>query len=322
MAASMKGVTIDSEESNKHPTEREIHEYPWKYIGYQGFTAYAAADADFFALRRFDRLHSRSLFILQDQLSELEGRLDHMDVTFSSKDVKISGTHPPQIVNLGEVQLGKKGNGLRDINNGTIRDDLQERSTLLAEITVKLKEYDKAVLRYSHMRKIVQAPKRNIRNIEGWFEDNEGAIMEDETKFIRHRDEIICMSTPKSTARRWFEDQIICRANGKLGLFRKQQHDGTKFSNRNLSTMYTFNDKAVDVFESLAVFLTATAMLIAPLWILDSLSSLRLKLVVITVFVILCLGFLSLTALGRPFEKLAATAGYSAVLVVFLQIGS
>ncbi|KAI1270314.1 hypothetical protein F5Y18DRAFT_414113 [Xylariaceae sp. FL1019] len=280
-------------------TKQELHEYPWKYIGYKGFTAYAAADPDFFALRRFDRLHTRSLLILQDHLSELEGRLDQMDTTFCSEDTKISGTHPPRI---GSDEL-------RDINNGTIRDDLQERSALLAEITMKLKEYDEAVLRYSHMRQLVQAPKRNIRNIEGWFEENEGAIMKKETEFIRHRDDAVSMSTTsKSTARRWFEDRIISRANIKIGLFRKQMPNDARLNNHQ-STMFVFNDGTVDVFESLAVFLTATAMLIAPLWILDSLDNLRLKLAVITVFVILCLGFLSIAALGRPFEKLAATAG-------------
>lgn len=67
-------------------------------------------------------------------------------------------------------------------------------------------------------------------------------------------------------------------------------------------------------------------MLIGPLWILQHISAselgLKLRLVVITVFLILFTLLLSIITVARPFEVLAATAAYGAVLMVFLQLGT
>jgi hypothetical protein len=159
------------------------------------------------------------------------------------------------------------------------------------------------------MRRLSPAPERNIKNIESWFENNDGAIMDAETDFIKHRDELISMSSPKSIARQWFEDQVLLPTGLKLGVFKKTHGQRSALSLRDQKSTYVFSDRAMDILESIAVFSMASLMLIAPLWILETMNSLKQKLIVITVFVILCLGFLSLATLARPFEKLAATAG-------------
>lgn len=75
-----------------------------------------ALDSDFFAARRFNRLHTRLILTLQDQLVELESRLDEVDKNYSSME------H-------------------RDINNGTIRDDTPQRASIVTQISLKLAEY-------------------------------------------------------------------------------------------------------------------------------------------------------------------------------------
>lgn len=113
-----------------------------------------ACDPDFFALRRFDRLHTRSLLALQDRLSALEEKLDTLDRRYSSKSVKIVGANPPEVVDLrGDLPPHLVANrnrddiyrneGLRDINNGTVRDDVEERASLVTEITATLREFGK-----------------------------------------------------------------------------------------------------------------------------------------------------------------------------------
>ncbi|KAI8633267.1 hypothetical protein F5Y19DRAFT_294844 [Xylariaceae sp. FL1651] len=321
MFASLNSVEIDSESSNI-PTENELYQYPWKYIGYKDFAAYVASDPDFFAFRRFDRLHTRTLLSLQDQLSELEQQLDLMDKRFSRKSTKIVGSCPPIIVDNLKVTDETGDNIPRDINNGTIRDDLEERAALITDIAAKLREYDEAVLRYSKMRRLFPAPERNVQNLKTWFENNEGAIMEAETQFIQHRDELVSMSAQKSALRQWFEDQVVYRTHTKFGMFKKQAQSSSILSTQDQKSTYTVSDEAIDIFGSFAVFVAALTMLVTPLWILQSLDTLQQKLIVITIFIMICLAFLSLATLGRPFESLAATAGYSAVLVVFLQLGS
>ncbi|KAI8947609.1 hypothetical protein F4801DRAFT_497793 [Xylaria longipes] len=316
MAANLDRVTIDSGES-EHPTENELYMYPWKYIGYKGFSTFAASDPDFFALRRFDRLHTRTLFSLQDELSDLERQLNRMDERFSRKSTKIIGRCPPKIIDQFVVNAEPHDKTQRDINNGTIRDDLPERKSLIANISAKLKEYDEAVLRYSEMRRLFPAPDRNVRNLQKWFENNEGAILKEETEFIKHRDELISISTPKSTLRRWFEDHIITRTD-VMGVFKS--HARLKLEAYDQTSVDTFSDDAINTFGSMMVFAAALVMLITPLWILQSLEVLQKKLAAITVFIVVFLAFLTATTIGRPFERLVATAGYAAVLVVFLQL--
>lgn len=166
---------------------------------------------------------------------------------------------------------------------------------------------DKLVSKYASMRALGLSPTRNIRNIKMWFMDYPGAIVEPETKFIQHQDELISLSPPKSILRWWFEDHIVYATRKSLALFKKLPYSSTRSSDD--STVYIFSDAAVDRTASVAVFLTATAMLTMPLWILQNLQEFQWKLAVITLFVILCFAFLSIATLGRPFERLASSAG-------------
>jgi hypothetical protein len=55
---------------------------------------------------------------LQDNLSELEERLEALDILYSRK-------------------------GAEDVNNGTFRDELPDRASLIADIHRKLAEYSR-----------------------------------------------------------------------------------------------------------------------------------------------------------------------------------
>lgn len=138
-------------QSDKHNDVLTNWHFNRKYKGYRDFTSYMAADPDFFAVRRFGRLHTRALLTLQDQIVELEKRLDAMDQRFSLKTTKLSGFHNPVVVDTTVFE--KRTNSTicaskeleppetRDINNGTIRDDIPERAELVSQVIERLKEY-------------------------------------------------------------------------------------------------------------------------------------------------------------------------------------
>ncbi|KAI1452546.1 hypothetical protein F4805DRAFT_447137 [Annulohypoxylon moriforme] len=315
----LTGISIGTSSSST-PTQHEVDECPWKYIGYKDFTAYVATDRDFFAVRRFGRLHTRALLTLQDQTVELEERLDEMDERLSLKTTKLVGSNPPIIVDATlpekypdqSVRVGTEGDSLpleaRDINNGTIRDDVLERAKIVSQIIAKLKEYDRLLLDHCSLMNMTEAPKRNIQNIETWFALNRGAIMEEETNFIKHRDDLISgYGEKKTTLRVFFEDQIVLRTRLFMRLFKKDP--SPRMSLRDQNEVYHFSDQAIDAFGSLAVLIIALLMLIAPLWILQALDDVYSKLAVITFFIVICVFFLSLGTFGKPFETLAATAG-------------
>ncbi|KAF5489023.1 hypothetical protein CGCS363_v011708 [Colletotrichum siamense] len=62
-------------------------------------------------------------------------------------------------------------------------------------------------------------------------------------------------------------------------------------------------------------------MLAAPMWILASVKDSTMKLIAITGFLFVFVTIMNWGIVAKPFEILAAAAGYTAVLVVFLQLG-
>ncbi|KAJ4857724.1 ABC transporter transmembrane region 2 domain-containing protein [Trichoderma breve] len=82
-----------------------------------------------------------------------------------------------------------------------------------------------------------------------------------------------------------------------------------------------FSEKRLDLFVSLTTPMIGLAMLVTPLWILQSTTNLQSKLIVITVFIIVFLLVLSFGMVAKPFEALGATAAYAAILMVFMQLG-
>jgi hypothetical protein len=104
---------------------KEEQEKPWKYVGYKVFSRWIASDPSFFVLRRFGTLNARVALSLQDEIAELETKLDFMDKRYSSRDVD-------------------------DLHNGSFRDEsfLREgdRQTLITEVLPqKLTTYSKSM---------------------------------------------------------------------------------------------------------------------------------------------------------------------------------
>lgn len=91
------------------------------------------------------------------------------------------------------------------------------------------------------------------------------------------------------------------------------------------TTVYN-RDSRVDKLATFLIMLLGLGMLIGPLWWLQHLSAyqpnLQARLEVITGFLVLFTILLSILTVAKPFEVLAATAAYGAVLMVFMQLGS
>jgi len=111
-----------------------------------------ASDQDFFAVRRFDRLHTRAILTLQARLESCEERLDRLDQIYASPQFRAVGRNPPEVIEVPscgispeeQVVLDEKHGRFsspRDINNGTVRDDMPERAALIEEYTLLLDRY-------------------------------------------------------------------------------------------------------------------------------------------------------------------------------------
>ncbi|KAK6854675.1 hypothetical protein PG995_009768 [Apiospora arundinis] len=301
-----------------------------KYIGYKDLASYMSSDQDFFAVRRFDRLHTRAILTLQARLEHCEEKLDRLDQVYASPQSRAVGRNPPEIIEIPSAGLSQEEQSVldekhgkfsspRDINNGTVRDDMPDRVALIEEYTLLLNRYDRLLLDYSQLRAQKVATRWNVTNVRNWFRNNEGAIMPNESTFTDHEAELLSISNGSSTfARRFFQNSVVYPFGRATNLFTKQPRF---MSPRDARHVHVFSDESVETVVTVSLFLAAILMLISPLWILQALQSMQLKLGVITVFIVVFLGFLTYCTTGRAFERLAATAGYCAVLVVFLQLG-
>ncbi|KAI0882000.1 uncharacterized protein GGS22DRAFT_196164 [Annulohypoxylon maeteangense] len=296
-------------------TQDEIDEKAWKYTGYRGFTNFVASDPDFFVVRRFDTLNARVLLTLQDHLSALEERLSKLDEKYYAKSAE-------------------------DVNNGSIRDDQSDRAALTMEICDKLKDYskyifassiklprvvspvideiDEILLAHSELRSRGPASAHIISNVNNWFHNNDGAIMEEERRFITHKEDLINVTnSDKASMRRFLETHIVFRFHW---LWKKDLPSDIREVDRKVRRYA--DDNRIDFITTIALSIIGMLMLIAPIWILAAIKAPYTKLGVITAFIVIFLVTVSYATVAKPSETLAATAAYSAVLMVFLQLGN
>lgn len=162
-------------------------------------------------------------------------------------------------------------------------------------------------MNYNSILSLHSAPSRNILNLETWFENNIGAIIDSETESLRHKDELVSISAHKSTMCELLERHLMYRNREKLGLFKCSPQSISSPQIR--GSLSTISDTTINRLGPIAVFLAVAMMLILPLWTLPALGSMQIKLFAISFFFLGWLTILSCANLGRPFEKLAATAG-------------
>ncbi|KAK1671996.1 hypothetical protein BDP55DRAFT_274936 [Colletotrichum godetiae] len=275
------------------PTTGDVDKKPWKYIGYKGYTKFIASEDDFFLLRRFDSLNVRVGLALQDEISELEQELEEMDNALS----KISAL---------------------DFNNGTIRQDVEERTDLIVALSKKLVKYNEFLIQQRTLRTLSKAPRRDIKNHLHWHENHGNeAIATVEQDYLNHKNDLVALAQKEKTPLRQVIDGSLRLRT--LPLWRHRENEGETYDKEDVSH---YSDKRMDSFASAVIIAVGVLMLITPIWILQALTDLKAKLAVITAFIFVFLLVLSLAMVAKPFEALGATAAYAAVLMVFLQIQS
>ncbi|KAL8711469.1 MAG: hypothetical protein Q9220_004127 [cf. Caloplaca sp. 1 TL-2023] len=115
------------------------------------------------------------------------------------------------------------------------------------------------------------------------------------------------------------------RSNGTFDLDecprRRNAMEGAAFQLE--SYQYDIEER-IDKFVTGITIILGLAMLITPLWLLQYLYSeqrdLKMRLEIITCFLIGFTVLLSIVTVARPVEVIAATAAYAAMLMVFMQL--
>lgn len=200
---------------------------------------------------------------------------------------------------------------------------------------------------HSKLKSCPNATDFQIKNVRTWLNNSNGAIHEDETKFIESDGDLIpvvpklktplhrfidrfeifkrvsCLTDRKVSPRCTHSEDFNVVAHPKISKRNKKLYDEEDFE---LQTAIYNKESRIDKIVTCAIIVIGLAMLLVPLWLLQYYTSegmdTRPKLGIITAFLIAFAALFSIVTVARPFEVLAATAAYGAVLMVFMQLQS
>ncbi|PTD03316.1 hypothetical protein HYE67_011359 [Fusarium culmorum] len=250
--------------------------------GYPSLSAFMSADKDFTMFRSFSRLHTRVLLHKQDELTELEQRLDELD----QADSKVA----PYLLITN-----------RDVSGDT------ERRALLSEIEIKLNEY-KSLMAHQERPEPNEAQIRSVRN---WV-DGKRPIVYSETTFLndrsdlkrsRHTIESGGLESLLDSLSTWPYLRGICK--DKSG----------RSSDPRVKIIKPL--RLVSVSRALNTLL-AIATLVAPIVVLYLVKPIPMRLCIIAAFTVVFSSALCWLTSSRNYEIFSATAAYCAVMVVFV----
>ncbi|KAI9867436.1 MAG: hypothetical protein M1813_008994 [Trichoglossum hirsutum] len=274
------------------PTVEEVEKKPWKYIGYHIFTQWAASDDDFFVVRRFGALNTRVILKWQDDITRLEEELE----TLEKENSRVGGPA---------------------VNNGSFRHDaVPRRRQILMECYTKLKEYNDFIASYSTLRSRPPANPHEITNVKNWFYRYPAAILDSEAEYVNHTDDLMSIVPKIKTPLRSVLENI--RGFRLSSIFRIKPTTAPEIYDP--ETTHYHSDTRMELFVTIVIVSIGLLMLIAPLWVLMFVGNQIKRLAIITAFIIVFLLLISTVTVAKPFESLAATAAYSAVLMVFMQM--
>lgn len=160
------------------------------------------------------------------------------------------------------------------------------------------------MLQQSALNQFSDAPQRDVRSIRNWhYNHGSAAILNEEQKYLEQDDLFCVLQKDKTPLRRMIDKSYRLRT---MDLWRRPD----TVPDYDTSHISYYSDKRIDHFASGVIIGIGTCLLIIPLWILQALDTLTIKLAVITVFIFVFLLILSISMASKPFEALAATAAY------------
>lgn len=267
-----------------------------------------ASDDDFFLFRRFGALNSRTILWMQDRITRVENNLREIDEL---------------------VENSKLADNLRNDSFRWDEKHLAQRAALMEELSRQLNHYSACLLSfrnasftkgidqyiegYAKIRARPRAENRLISNVRNWL-DRE-AIDPDETLFLEQTDDLTSIHhRTRSPLGAWLES---CVQLHRSPFFRSKRSDNADL--KAYGTVISSNSK-FDLFTNTVIVLGGLGMLLAPLWWLEFVNDSVKKLGIMTGFICVFVGLMSIATVNRPGEVVAATAAYAAVLMVFMQV--
>jgi hypothetical protein len=168
---------------------------------------------------------------------------------------------------------------------------------------------DEFLLQHSSIKKLTKAPERDVKSLRHWhYNHSNVAIAPEEQTYLNKDDLVRVVHEDRTPLRRVIDSSLRLRT---LPIWRLRKHEAPAYDAEYVSY---YSDKRIDGFASTMIVTIGATMLIAPIWILQALNTLTMKLGVITIFILVFLLLISFAMVSKPFEALGATAAYAKLI--------
>ncbi|KAF1948150.1 hypothetical protein CC80DRAFT_498400 [Byssothecium circinans] len=246
--------------------------------GYPALAKLIGSDADFFVFRRFSSLAARHLLYLQDQLAELEERLNAVDLAESR--------------NSNQQALWNLHSRRKDSN--------QERKKIMEELGPLLKKYQDALQTQSVVLSL-SAPSEHVVDSLAHWTDGIKPVAEAESHFLNDRKDLVALSRDQSSNE--LLDSYLER--NWYGYFVKKQADSVPAT---LEHVEFYSRGSIKRFSRFVLSMAAVGFTIIPLPLLNQFRSRSVRLPAVAIFTIGFAAMLSFLTKSRTHEIFAAMA--------------
>ncbi|KAG7008239.1 hypothetical protein G7Y79_00006g018590 [Physcia stellaris] len=276
---------------------RKLEDHP---IGYPRQSAFADSDESFMIFRRFGYIHARLLMQRQDELRQLEDELEEMDKVDSKSDAG---------------QLCLQSREMDDRRSR--REQGASRSALLHKIEDVALRYGELLQQAQNLVAMNKPPMREQISLRTYIE-NRQCLVEAESAFAYHKEDLVTLRPGRDHS---FVDAFV---EHLLKEYPCKPLKETASKSHDPRVRY-FTRGRINAFVTLIITSIILALLVVPIWLLYhfsvSFNATRSNVLCMGVLLVATLVFsavLSLFTKARRHEVLAASAGYCAVLVVFV----
>ncbi|KAI1399457.1 hypothetical protein F4819DRAFT_415797 [Hypoxylon fuscum] len=259
--------------------------------GYPSLSAFLSSDRDFSMFRCFARLQARMLLHKQDELADLEQKLDELDRAESA-------------ANPFHLTTNRRG------------DANPERQALLGVVEGKLKDYNTLLESFLGHLERPQPEETDIKSVIHWM-DGKKPLTYAESTFLDDWSDL-------KRARNSVEKGGLEVFLGKYATLANMCGTNKLFSPPDLSLKsddprikFLQQSKIIAASRTLTTIL-AVFSLVVPIAVLYSVNSIELRLCIIAGFTAIFSSALCWLTSSRNYEIFSATAAYCAVMVVFV----
>ncbi|KAH9219760.1 hypothetical protein DL95DRAFT_482877, partial [Leptodontidium sp. 2 PMI_412] len=268
--------------------------------GYPRLAALLCTDDNLMLYHRFTYLQSRLLLHKQDEIRELERKLDRMD--------KADATKAPEIL---------KSRELDDKNVG-------KRLELLSAIETKFNEYATLLTNARHITSFNNPTDEDYQSVRTYFD--KGTPLREMESYIYHEEDILSLKVEIENA--WLDvwlDKKIEELLDKYVLHTKYGREFLKKTNPTKAGVILYSRGHLNKFKITIILGMIMIHFVVPVYVLwymarlpETNSSTAVSVAILLIFTCALSLVLSQLTRAKRHEILASAAAYCAVLVVFI----